>query len=236
MSPTLLVVEDEPAIQELIRLNLELANYNVICANNFEEAIDQIDQYSVDLLLVDWMLPGPSGLHLLRKLRSQPQTQALPIIVLTAKGTERDKVEGLDAGADDYITKPFSPKELLARVRAVLRRRNPELTDETITITTLSLNPKTHEVQGNGHQISLGPTEFRLLRFFMTHPDQVFTRAQLLNHVWGEQARVEERTVDVHIRRLRKALKPTAHDEHIQTIHGTGYRFRRTPQSSVNNR
>lgn len=227
--PHILIVEDQPAIRELIALNLQLSGFDASLAVDAEQADRLIRERLPDLVLVDWMLPGMPGIHLVRKLRNNDRTRDTPVIILTAKGTEQDKVTGLDAGADDYVTKPFSPKELLARVRAVLRRRAPSLSGETLKVGTLSLNPQTLEVNGDGQLLALGPTEFRLLRFFMGHTERVYTREQLLNYVWGDPAVVEERTIDVHIRRLRKALAPSGHDRHIQTVRGTGYRFVGSP-------
>lgn len=225
MAPTILIIEDEPAIQELLAVNLTFAGYKVLRASNSEEAKILIDAELPDLILLDWMLPGTSGVSLARQLRANERTNQVPVIMLTAKGAELDKVEGLEAGADDYITKPFSPKELLARIRAVLRRRAPQLTDDVIQIGSLKLDPATHRVTGDQTSLTIGPTEFRLLHFFMTHTERVFTRTQLLDQVWGDHVFVEERTVDVHIRRLRKALEPSGHDAHIETIRGAGYRF-----------
>ncbi len=225
MSTTILVIEDEPAIQELIAVNLSFAGHKVLRAYDAEQAQTLIRAELPDLILLDWMLPGVSGITLAKKLRSDERTQQIPVIMLTAKGAENDKIEGLEAGADDYITKPFSPKELLARIKAVLRRRAPQLTDDQIEIGTLRLDPATHRVTGADKTLTIGPTEFRLLHFFMTHTERVFSRAQLLDKVWGDHVFVEERTVDVHIRRLRKALEPTQHDAHIETVRGAGYRF-----------
>ncbi|MCQ9615545.1 phosphate regulon transcriptional regulator PhoB [Paenalcaligenes niemegkensis] len=225
MTTTILVIEDEPAIQELIAVNLAFAGHKVLRASDAEQAQILIRAELPDLILLDWMLPGASGIALARKLRSDERTSLVPVIMLTAKGAEVDKVEGLEAGADDYITKPFSPKELLARIKAVLRRRAPQLTDDVIQIGTLQLDPATHRVTGADISLTVGPTEFRLLHFFMTHTERVFTRTQLLDQVWGDHVFVEERTVDVHIRRLRKALEPSGHDAHIETIRGAGYRF-----------
>jgi two-component system phosphate regulon response regulator PhoB len=225
MTTTVLVVEDEPAIQELISVNLSLAGLGVQAASDAEQARALIDSELPDLILLDWMLPGMSGIALAKALRSQERTRHIPLIMLTAKGAEHDKVEGLEAGADDYVTKPFSPKELLARIKAVLRRRAPQLTDDTIAAGTLVLEPATHQVSGDGRPLVLGPTEFRLLHFFMTHAERVFTRGQLLDKVWGDHVFVEERTVDVHIRRLRKALEQTGHESLIKTVRGAGYRF-----------
>lgn len=227
MSSTILVVEDEPAIQELIAVNLSFAGHKVLRAFDSEQAETLINAELPDLILLDWMLPGQSGLALARRLRQQERTRQVPIIMLTAKGAEQDKIDGLEAGADDYITKPFSPKELMARIKAVLRRRAPQLTDDLTEVAGLKLDPSAHRLTGNGQILSIGPTEFRLLHFFMTHPERVFSRSQLLDQVWGDHVFVEERTVDVHIRRLRKALEPTGHDKHIETVRGTGYRFTR---------
>ena len=227
MSSTILVVEDEPAIQELIAVNLSFAGHKVLRAFDSEQAQILIDAELPDLILLDWMLPGRSGLALARKLRNHERTRQVPIIMLTAKGAEQDKIDGLEAGADDYITKPFSPKELMARIKAVLRRRAPQLTDDLTEVAGLKLDPAAHRLTGNGLTLAIGPTEFRLLHFFMTHPERVFSRSQLLDQVWGDHVFVEERTVDVHIRRLRKALEPSGHDKHIETVRGTGYRFTR---------
>lgn len=225
MSTTILVVEDEPAIQELISVNLSFLGYKVLRALDAEQAQVLIRAEVPDLILLDWMLPGASGLTLAKALRGQERTRQVPIIMLTAKGDEPDKIEGLEAGADDYITKPFSPKELMARIKAVLRRRAPQLTDDLVQLGSLCLDPATHRVTGDELGLTLGPTEFRLLHFFMTHTERVFSRAQLLDQVWGDHVFVEERTVDVHIRRLRKALEPTGHEAHIETVRGAGYRF-----------
>ena len=225
MPSTILVVEDEPAIQELIAVNLSFAGHKVLRASDVSQADTLIQAELPDLILLDWMLPGSSGLGLARKLRSQDRTRAIPIIMLTAKGAEQDKVDGLEAGADDYITKPFSPKEMLARIKAVLRRRAPQLTDDLIEIAGLCMDPASHRVTGHGQTLQIGPTEMKLLHYFMTHPERVFSRTQLLDQVWGDHVFIEERTVDVHIRRLRKALEPSGHDAHVETVRGTGYRF-----------
>lgn len=226
MTPTILIVEDEPAIQELIAINLAHAGFEVVRAGSAEEAAAAIRSALPDLVLLDWMLPGQSGAELARKLRADERTRALPIIMLTARVHEEDKVQGLEAGADDYVTKPFSPKELVARVRAVLRRRAPHLSSDAVAIGGLELNPATHRSTADGAPLELGPTEFRLLLFLMTHPERVYTRAQLLDEVWGDHVFIEERTVDVHVRRLRAALEPSGHDGKIETVRGTGYRFR----------
>jgi two-component system phosphate regulon response regulator PhoB len=222
---TILVVEDEPAIQELITLNLEQSGYSPLRANDAEQAIDLVRDELPDLVLLDWMLPGMSGIEFARRLRADRRTQGVPIIMLTARAEEHDKLAGLETGADDYITKPFSPRELNARIRALLRRRSPQATDDTVETSGLKLDPVSHRVSGNGTLLALGPTEFRLLHFMMTHPERVYSRAQLLDHVWGDHVFVEERTVDVHIRRLRKALEQTDHDRLIETVRGSGYRF-----------
>jgi two-component system phosphate regulon response regulator PhoB len=225
MSITILVIEDEPAIQELIAINLTLAGYTVLRASDARHAQTLIDSRLPDLIVLDWMLPGASGITVAKRLRAQQRTQQVPIIMLTARGEEQDKIAGLEAGADDYITKPFSPKEMLARIKAVLRRRAPQLTDDIIKAGSLTLDPATHRVMSGGVPLILGPTEFRLLHFFMTHTERVFSRSQLLDLVWGDHVFVEERTVDVHIRRLRKALEPGNSQDHIETVRGAGYRF-----------
>jgi two-component system phosphate regulon response regulator PhoB len=225
MPANILVVEDEPAIQELLALNLEHAGHHVLRARDAEQASALVRHALPDLILLDWMLPGQSGVGFARSLRQDDRTKTVPIILLTARGQEQDKVNGLEAGADDYLTKPFSPRELLARIKAVLRRRAPQLTDEPIEISGLRLDPATHRIGARGKPVALGPTEFRLLHFLMAHPERVHSRAQLLDQVWGDHVFVEERTVDVHIRRLRKALEPTGHDRLIETVRGSGYRL-----------
>ena len=225
MSSDILVVEDEPAIQELIAVNLEHAGHRVQRAHTAAEADAFIREVRPDLILLDWMLPDVAGTVLARKLRADARSKDIPIIMLTARAQELDNVEGLDAGADDYITKPFSPKELLARIKAVLRRRSPQLTDDLIDVDGLQLDPAAHRVTSAGQELRLGPTEFKLLHFFMTHPERVYSRMQLLDQVWGDHVFVEERTVDVHIRRLRQALEPTGHGRLIETVRGAGYRL-----------
>ncbi|MEO8038875.1 MAG: phosphate regulon transcriptional regulator PhoB [Betaproteobacteria bacterium] len=225
MAATILVVEDEPAIQELISYNLKQAGHQALKADNAEQALNLVQNALPDLILLDWMLPGISGVEFARRLRSDKRTKAIPIIMLTARSEEQDKLTGLDTGADDYITKPFSPRELNARVKAVLRRRSPQMTDDMVQVGGLKLDPASHRVTGNAAPVDLGPTEFRLLHFLMTHPERVHSRTQLLDQVWGDHVFVEERTVDVHIRRLRKALEPTELDRLIQTVRGTGYRL-----------
>lgn len=229
MKSTILVVEDEPAIAELLSVNLGFAGHDVMLAADAESAASMIATKLPDLILLDWMLPGASGVNLARQLRGEERTRDIPIIMLTAKTDEMDKVQGLESGADDYITKPFSPRELMARIKAVMRRRSPQLTNDTVAIGGLKIDPTTHRVWGNTKHgemsLDLGPTEFRLLHFFMTHAERVHSRSQLLDQVWGDHVFVEERTVDVHIRRLRKALEPTGHDRLIDTVRGAGYRF-----------
>ena len=225
MAATILVVEDEPAIQELIAYNLKQAGHQPLRADNAEQAMNLVQNALPDLVLLDWMLPGQSGIDFARRLRTDKRTRTVPIIMLTARSDEQDKLTGLDTGADDYITKPFSPRELNARIKAVLRRRAPQMTDDMVQLGGLKLDPASHRISGNGEPVVLGPTEFRLLHFLMTHPERVHSRTQLLDQVWGDHVFVEERTVDVHIRRLRKALEPTRLDRLVQTVRGTGYRF-----------
>lgn len=232
MSATVLVVEDEPAIQELISYSLRNAGYVVLNAKTAEQAIAMVNEILPNLVLVDWMLPNMSGIDFVRLLRSEPRTKPIPIIMLTARVDEADKIAGLEVGADDYITKPFSPRELNARIKAVLRRRIPEVSDEVIDAGGLRLDPTTHRVmisdapeKGHPQEIVLGPTEFRLLHYLMAHTERVHSRVHLLDRVWGDHVFVEDRTVDVHIRRLRKALEASAKDDLIQTVRGTGYRF-----------
>jgi two-component system, OmpR family, phosphate regulon response regulator PhoB len=227
LTATILIVEDEPQVQELVAVNLEHAGHRVVRARSAEEAESAIRAQLPDVVVLDWMLPGESGLSLARRLRREERTQALPILMLTARAMEQDKLSGLESGADDYITKPFSPRELTARIKAVLRRRAPQLVDDAVQIGALRLDPATRRVSADGKPVELGPTEFRLLHFFMTHPERVYTRAQLLDHVWGDHVFIEERTVDVHIRRLRKALEPSGNDRLIDTVRGSGYGLRK---------
>lgn len=229
MPATILVVEDEPAIQELVAFNLKQAGHTVVQADSAETAGRLMREALPDLILLDWMLPGQSGIEFARRLKAERHTRDIPVIMLTARGEEADRVRGLETGADDYVTKPFSPRELLARIKAVLRRRAPQMTDEPVEIGGLRLDPASHRVTGNGTPLELGPTEFRLLHFLMTHPERVHSRAQLLDQVWGSHVFVEERTVDVHVRRLRRALEPTGHDALVQTVRGAGYRFSQSP-------
>ena len=227
MSATILVVEDEPQVQELVAVNLEHAGHRVRRAATAGEAVTSIREELPDVLILDWMLPDESGLSLTRRLREDERTRSLPILMLTARAMEQDKISGLEAGADDYLTKPFSPKELAARIKAVLRRRAPQLADDAVEIGGLRLDPAARRVTAGGRIIELAPTEFRLLHFFMTHPERIYSRAQVLDYVWGDHVFIEERTVDVHIRRLRKALEPSGHDRFVDTVRGSGYGFRR---------
>ncbi len=227
MQANILVVEDESAIQELIAINLEQSGQRASRAGSAEQAMEMIQVELPDLILLDWMLPGVSGIEFARRLRGESRTRKVPIIMLTARGEEEDKLRGLETGADDYITKPFSVRELQARIKAVLRRRAPEITDDVIEYHGLKLDPASHRITGKGKDLQMGPTEFRLLHFFLTHAERVYSRTQLLDHVWGDHVFIEERTVDVHIRRLRAALTKSGHQTFIQTIRGSGYRFSR---------
>jgi two-component system phosphate regulon response regulator PhoB len=230
-----LVVEDESAIAELVTLNLRHSGYDVVLAATADEAQAAVDRVLPDLVLLDWMLPGQSGLQLAKRWRSQARTRELPIIMLTARNEEADKISGLDAGADDYLTKPFSPKELLARIRAVLRRKAPEALDAAVDVGGLRLDPSTRRVtrlvEDQTREVRIGPTEFRLLHFLMAHPERVHSRAQLLDRVWGDHVFIEERTVDVHIKRLREALQPVDCAHLIETVRGAGYRMARPVDS-----
>jgi two-component system phosphate regulon response regulator PhoB len=220
-----LVVEDEAAIAELISLNLRHAGFEVVLAADGESAQAEVDRVLPDLILLDWMLPGASGLSLAKRWRSQQRTKDLPVIMLTARAEETDKVAGLDAGADDYLTKPFSTQELMARVRAVLRRKAPQALDSAVDIAGLRLDPSTRRVSCAEQDVKIGPTEFKLLHFFMTHPERVHSRAQLLDRVWGDHVFIEERTVDVHVKRLREALAGVQRSQMIETVRGAGYRL-----------
>jgi len=225
MTPTILVVEDEPAIFELLKVNLVDAGYEVRGAPDAESAHAALRAGVPDLMLLDWMLPGQSGLALAKQLRADPRTRELPIIMVTARTEEADKVAGLEAWVDDYVTKPFSPRELTARIKAVLRRRAPEAAQEPLVAGPLRLDPATHRVTVDGRPVPIGPTEFRLLRFLLARPERVHSRTQLLDQVWGDHVYIEERTVDVHIRRLRLALEPFGQDAMIETVRGSGYRL-----------
>jgi two-component system phosphate regulon response regulator PhoB len=225
MAPVVLVVEDELAIQELISVTLTRNGHTVRRSSNAREAIEAVTESLPDLILLDWMLPDGTGPSLARKLRSEARTREVPIIMLTARADEADKVQGLESGVDDYVTKPFSPRELEARIQAVLRRRVPHVSREAVEIEGLVLNPATRTVTGGRKSLKMGPTEFELLHFFMTHTDRVYTRAQILDQVWGDHVFLEDRTVDVHIRRLREALVPSGHERFVETVRGAGYRF-----------
>ena len=225
MPGRILIVEDEQAIREMVCLALSQGGYDCLEAADTNEAQQRILEGLPDLILLDWMLPGMSGIDYARKLRRDKLTQGVPVIMLTARTQEEDKVRGLDTGADDYITKPFSTRELIARIKALLRRTAPQATDEPVEVRGLALDPVTHRVQAGEIKLELGPMEFRLLHFFMTHPERVHSRERILDSVWGNNVYVEERTVDVHIRRLRKALTPSGHDGLIQTVRGAGYRL-----------
>jgi len=221
--PRILVVEDEPAIAELVCVNLRHNGFTPVWVDDGDSAQREIDAMLPDLVLLDWMLPGRSGLELARRWRGDARTRGVPILMLTARGDEPDKVAGLDAGADDYITKPFSTQELLARIRAVLRRRAPEKTDDAVRLGALLLDPATHRVSWEGEPLKLGPTEFKLLHYLMKNPERVHSRAQLLDRVWGDHVFIEERTVDVHVKRLREALG--AAGALVETVRGAGYRI-----------
>jgi two-component system phosphate regulon response regulator PhoB len=226
MSASILVVEDEPAIQELISVTCSRHGHEVRRASSVKEAQAAVSAALPDVILLDWMLPDASGTSFARKLRAEARTREIPIIMLTARAGDEDKVEGLGSGADDYVTKPFSPRELEARIQALLRRRTPQLSKEAVEIEGLVLNPAMRTVIGNGIELRMGPTEFDFLHFFLTHPDRVYSRAQILDLVWGDHVFLEDRTVDVHVRRLREALTPSKHDRLVETVRGAGYRFR----------
>lgn len=221
----ILLVEDDAAVREVLSLPLQKAGFDVTEATDVRQARHAVLERVPDLILLDWMLPDVSGVDWARDLKNAPHTRSIPIIMLTARGEEEDRVRGLEVGADDYVTKPFSPRELIARIRAVLRRTSPTSSDEPVEVEGLRLDPVSHRVTVHGNTLDMGPTEYRLLHFFLTHQDRVFTRGQLLDNVWGTNVYVEERTVDVHIRRLRMALADSGHDGLVQTIRGAGYRF-----------
>ncbi|MDP2560920.1 phosphate regulon transcriptional regulator PhoB [Psychrobium sp. 1_MG-2023] len=225
MSARILVVEDEAAIREMLCFVLEQQGFNVIEAEDLQSAQDRLVEPYPDLLLLDWMFPGGNGISLAKDVKRNEHTKDIPIIMLTARGEEEDKVRGLEVGADDYMTKPFSPKELVARIKAVLRRAKPTALEEVIDVKGLTLDPVSHRVSLGEEPLNVGPTEFKLLHFFMTHCDRVFSREQLLDQVWGTNVYVEDRTVDVHIRRLRKAISGQGHEQFVQTVRGSGYRF-----------
>jgi two-component system phosphate regulon response regulator PhoB len=235
MSQLILIVEDEPSIAELISINLSHAGFTVARAFQADEAAIMMRNISPDLVILDWMLPGKSGVQFAKELRANPATQSLPILMLTAKGEEADKVLGLDAGADDYVTKPFSPKELVARVKALLRRHTPTAIEEkALSVGPIQLDPISHRLtitmpNLSPKSVSLGPTEFRLMQFLMANPERVHSRTHLLDNVWGNEAYIEERTVDVHIKRLRAALSPYDCDRFVETVRGSGYRITKNP-------
>jgi two-component system phosphate regulon response regulator PhoB len=225
MSRQILVVEDEAPIRDMITFVLEQNGFNVIEAQDYQQALEKINEPYPDLILLDWMLPGGSGVKLAKTLKQNEYTRTIPIIMLTARADEDDKVKGFEVGVDDYVTKPFSPKELIARIKAVIRRVSPTALEEAIEFHGMKLDPVAHRVSINDRALELGPTEFRLLHFFMTHTERVYSREQLLDNVWGTNVYVEDRTVDVHIRRLRKAISGEGHEDFIQTVRGSGYRF-----------
>jgi two-component system phosphate regulon response regulator PhoB len=225
MAGSILVVESEAAVRDMVSTNLQSAGYRVSCAGDVPQAESLVRETRPDLVLLDWGLPGIPGLTFARRLRSDSRTRDISIVMISSRADEEDKIAGLEGGADDYVTKPFSCRELLARVKAVIRRRTPQLDDEVIEVAGIRLDPAAHTVSINGRDIDLWSTEFRLLQFLITHPGRVYTRARLLDDVWGDHVFVEERTVDVHIRRLRLALAPSGHDSRIETVRGIGYRF-----------
>ncbi len=225
MAKRILVVEDEAPIREMLCFVLEQKGYETVEAEDYADGLAKVREPYPELIVLDWMMPGGSGIQFIKQLKQDEVTRQIPVVMLTARGEEEDKVRGLEAGADDYITKPFSPKELTARLHAVMRRVSPTSVDEVIEVQGLKLDPVSHRVSAEEKALDMGPTEFKLLHFFMTHPERVYSREQLLNNVWGTKVYVEDRTVDVHIRRLRKAIEETGHDRLIQTVRGAGYRF-----------
>ncbi len=225
--PRILIVEDEPAIAELIAVNLRHNGFQPVCAMDAESALREVDEVLPDVILLDWMLPGESGLSLAKRWRSSARSKAVPILMITARGDEPDRVAGLDAGADDYIVKPFSPRELLARIRAVLRRRAPEQSGGVVSIGELSLDADTHRVNWAEQPLKIGPTEFKLLQYLMRHPERVHSRGMLLDKVWGDHVYIEERTVDVHVKRLRESLGEAG--RMVETVRGAGYRLTASP-------
>jgi len=225
MSRTILVVEDEAPIRDMLTFVLEQAGFTVVEAQDYDVGLAKIKEPYPELILLDWMLPGGSGIKFAKQLKQHDVAKDIPIIMLTARGEEDDKIRGLEAGADDYVTKPFSPKELVARIKAVMRRVTPTTKEEPIEFNGLVLEPVSHRVTSFDEAVEVGPTEYKLLHFFMTHPERVYSREQLLDNVWGTNVYVEDRTVDVHIRRLRKAISANGHDTLIQTVRGSGYRF-----------
>jgi two-component system phosphate regulon response regulator PhoB len=223
MKPVVLIVEDEADLVELLRYNLEREGYEVVATPSGEEALLIAGERPIDLMLLDWMLPHMSGIEVCRQMRRKPETRNLPIIMLTARGEQADRVRGLETGADDYITKPFAPEELIARINAVLRRARPALSEERLVYNDIEMNLTEHKVLRNDRSVILGPTEFRLLRHFMEHPGRVFSRDQLIDSVWGHGIFIDTRTVDVHIRRLRKALNGNGEQDVIRTVRSAGY-------------
>lgn len=227
MGKKILIVDDESAIREMVGFALRRSGFEVLEAAEAQEAQTVATDQLPDLILLDWMMPGVSGIDLARRLRREELTRDIPIIMLTARSEEDERIRGLEVGADDYVTKPFSPRELVARINAVMRRASPQSGEDVIEVEGLKVDPAGHRVTAMGTPVDMGPTEFRLLHFFVTHPDRVYSRGQLLDRVWGGNVYIEERTVDVHIRRLRKALSDRGHDRFIQTVRGAGYRFSR---------
>jgi two-component system phosphate regulon response regulator PhoB len=225
MPSSILVIDSDPAVQQLLAFNLRSAGHQLSCADDAETALLMIDDSLPDMVLVEWDLPGSCGVSLIRRLRAQARTRDLPIIMLSARSSEQDKILALDVGADDYVTKPFGPRELIARVHALLRRRSPHAAPGTVNMAGLRLDPRTQRVTAGARQIDMGPVEFRLLNFLMHHPERVHTRSQLLDNVWGRDVILDERTVDAHVGRLRGALQSTPHQAHIETVRGSGYRF-----------
>jgi len=225
MSARILIVDDEASIRDMLTFALGNAGYEPLTAADARAGELIIADQSPDLLLLDWMMPGENGVSFCRRLRSQSATRDIPIIMLTARDTEEDVLAGLDAGADDYLGKPFSTRELLGRVKAVLRRTTPEVVGEKLGVGELVLDPASHRVTVGGEELAFGPTEYKLLQFFLGHPERVFSRGELIDRVWGQSVYIEERTVDVHIRRLREALEPSGYDQRVQTVRGAGYRF-----------
>jgi two-component system phosphate regulon response regulator PhoB len=225
MPAHILAVDSDTAISDLLRLNLTRAGYGVESSFDAESALLVLDDCLPDVLLAEWDLPGQSGLALIRRIRAQPRTRDLPIIMVSARSGEHDKIMALESGADDYITKPFGPREVIARIHALLRRRAPHAAPDTVQMAGLRLDPSTHRVTAGTRQLSLGRLEFRLLNFLMHHPERVHTRSQLLDQVWGDHVFLDERTVDTHVGRLRSALQASGHDDHIETVRGSGYRF-----------
>lgn len=230
MSTNILIVEDEPAIQELVAYTCSSNGYSVRRAESVGAARMAIGQQLPDLVLLDWMLPDKPGIDLLKDLRAEDRTRAVPVIMLTARGSEADRVVGLDTGADDYVVKPFSPRELVSRIRAVFRRRAPQHSGESVSYGPLTIDPTRHEVQVDGNPVTMGLAEFKLLSFLVNHPDRVYSRAQLLDNIWGDHVFIEERTVDVHVLRLRKALAPAQAQHLVQTVRGLGYRLSTRPE------